>query len=308
MSTDAATTAVGGRRLLLHAIFDLSRTRQALLSVAQPALGAVIALGGLPTLRQMALGLVAATTGFLAVFSLNDVLDERVDKMALAAGKAEFVGFDLDTVYSRHPIAGGQIPLRVALAWVGGLAVVSATIAYVLHPICLLLFGVAVALEVLYCLLRSVTWAKTFVSGAMVAVGGLAGWVAVAPLSARAIPLAAFLAVWEIAGRNIPNDLSDVDADARTGIRTVATTYGGRTAARATLAGAVVTIGALRLFAIPAWADVVLLLTAFWAMLLPAISLVGKPSSEQAGAYFNRASLLPALVFPIVVIALELAL
>lgn len=67
------------------AVFDLSRGRQALLSVAQPALGALLAIGQLPDLRTTVLGLVAATAGYLAVFSLNDVLDAKVDEAALDA-------------------------------------------------------------------------------------------------------------------------------------------------------------------------------------------------------------------------------
>lgn len=298
----------GTARSYPHALFDLSRARQALLSVAQPALGAVIALGGLPSVRQMALGLVAASAGFFAVFSLNDVLDHRVDRRALLVGKANFSGFDLDTIYSRHPIANGDVPFSLALAWVGVLALVGGVAAYVLAPMCLALFGVAVALEVLYCSLRSVTWAKTFVSGAMVAVGGLAGWAAVAPLSARAVPFAAFLALWEVAGRNIPNDLSDIGADSRTGIKTVPTTFGGRAAAIAVLAGSIGTMVSLGAFDVPLWAGAALVGFCAWLMLVPAIALLGRPNSEQAAAYFNRASLLPALVLPIVALALEFGL
>ena len=41
---DAASTPT-----IAEAVFDLSRGRQALLSVAQPALGALLAVGHLPT-------------------------------------------------------------------------------------------------------------------------------------------------------------------------------------------------------------------------------------------------------------------
>ena len=290
---------------LFAAIFDLSRGRQALLSVAQPALGAVIALGGLPSASKMVLGLVAASTGFLAVFSLNDVLDRKVDSKALVSGKDEFSGFDLDTAFLRHPLARGDVSLRLASAWVGGLAAVSTICAYLLAPICLAFFALAVALEVAYCNLRSVTWAKTFVSGAMVGVGGLAGWVAVAPLTSRATSFFVFLALWEIAGRNLPNDLSDLVADSRTGIRTVATVFGERVSARATLSGAVATIVSIAFLPMPLVAIGLSLALGIWAMGAPAISLVRTPTSAQAAKYFNRASLLPALVLPVVILALE---
>ena len=278
------------------AIFDLSRGRQALLSVAQPALAAIAALGRLPAPHTIVLGLIAASTGYLAVFSLNDVLDRKVDTLALAAGKAEVEGYDIDTAFLRHPLARGDLTLAMSVAWVGGLGVTSAVCAWLLSPACVALFAAAVALEMLYCALRSVTWAKTFVSGAMVGVGGLAGWVAVAPLSSRALPVFGFLALWEIAGRNLPNDLSDIVADSATNIRTVATVFGERTSARSIVAGSVAT--ALVVLALPlplAVVAVSAILTA-WAMLAPSLTLLRNPTPAQAGAFFNRASLLPALV------------
>jgi 4-hydroxybenzoate polyprenyltransferase len=247
---------------------------------------------------------VAASAGYLAVFSLNDVLDRDVDRQALDAGKAEARGFDLDTAFVRHPLARGDLTLTVSVAWVGALATVSAVCAYLLAPVCLLFFAAAVALEVLYCGLRSLTWMKTIISGVMVAVGGLAGWVAVAPLSARAIPFFTFLAVWEIAGRNLPNDLSDIGPDARVGIRTVATVFGPRVSAAATLVGAVAVVGVLGVTPAPPLVRLASIIAGALLMGAPAIALVRRPTSEQAGAYFNRASLLPAVVFGVVLLGI----
>lgn len=298
----AAVTDNRSPGTLLAAIVDLSRTRQALLSVAQPALGAVLALGRLPDTRTMLLGLVAATCGYLAVFSLNDVLDRRVDARALAAGKADFEGFDLDTAFVRHPLARGDISYRLALAWVATLALVSGVCAYLLSPICLVLFAAAVTLEVVYCMLRGVTWAKTFVSGAMVGVGGLAGWAAVAPIGARALPFFVFLAVWEIAGRNLPNDLADLPADSRTGIKTVATVLGPRVSANAIIVGTFGIAVSVTLLRMPLSATASCIGVALWLMAAPTWNLVREPASDKAAAYFNRASLLPAIMLPIVIL------
>jgi 4-hydroxybenzoate polyprenyltransferase len=282
---------------LAAAVFDLSRGRQALLSVAQPALGAMVALGAFPAAWRIAVGLVAATAGYLAVFSLNDVLDRRVDVAALGHAVDADGAFDLDVATVRHPLAHGDLSFGSSLAWVVSLGVLSAVCAYLLAPVCLVLFGAAVALEVLYCSLRSVTWAKTFVSGAMVGIGGLAGWAAVARLDVRVWSFVAFLALWEIAGRNLPNDLSDLATDSRVGVRTVASVFGPEVAALATLAGAVAT--ALVIVFLPA----TVLLRAVWVglavatMVRPAVSLARRPVPAEAGAYFNRASLLPALMF-----------
>lgn len=279
------------------AIFDLSRGRQALLSVAQPALGAMLALGGLPALWRIALGLVAASAGYLAVFSLNDVLDRRADEDAVRLGAVANAGYDLDTAFVRHPLARGDLSMRASLLWVGSLGLVSAICAFLLAPVCLALFGVAVLLEVLYCGLRSVTWTKTFVSGAMVSVGGLAGWAAVAPIDGRAVGFTAFLALWEIAGRNLPNDLSDEAADSLGGIRTVATVFGRRVSAWATLAGAVATLVAVAMLSGSAVVVLIWVGLTLGTMVVPAIGLTRRPTSQQAASYFNVASLLPALMF-----------
>lgn len=293
MSTQDASSAP----TIAAAAFDLSRGRQALLSVAQPALGALLAIGHLPASRIIALGLVAATAGYLAVFSLNDVLDIEVDEAALDAGKVEAAGYDIDTVLLRHPLARGDLSRSFSIAWVSGLGVLGAVSAYLIAPLCLALFAAAVVLEVLYCSLRSVTWLKTVVSGLMVGVGGLAGWAAVAPITFAALPFFLFLAFWEIGGRNLPNDLADLAADRIVGLATVATVFGARVSAVATASIAGATLIALGLLGQPLVVTLVSLGLGVWAMGLPVVALLRNPTSEQASRYFNRASLLPALVF-----------
>jgi len=294
------------RSATAQGLFDLSRGRQALLSVAQPALGAVLALGKIPDSRTMFLGLVAATSGYLAVFSLNDVLDLRSDVQAMEVGKGEWEGFDLDAAFSRHPVAAGKLRLGLALLWVLLLAVTAVVFAWLLNPLCVLVFASSVCLEAVYCALRRRTWAKTLVSGVMVGLGGLAGWVAVAPLDARAFAFFAFLAVWEIAGRNLPNDLADLDADRAVRLRTVATTFGPEASGRAIAVGAVVTVGIVPLMPLgflEAWGSIV---AAIGLMAFPALILLVAPTPAVAGRYFNRASLLPAVVFVIVLACLSL--
>jgi 4-hydroxybenzoate polyprenyltransferase len=292
------------RDVALHtALLDLSRGRQSLLSVAQPALGACLALGRLPDPHVIGVGLVAATAGYLAVFSLNDVLDARVDERSLAAGKEAAPSGDVDTVVMRHPLAQGALPRPVAFAWVASLAVIALVGAAALGPACVLAFGGAVALEVAYCALRSVTWAKTFVSGAMVGLGGLAGWLAVAPLSWGAASFFCLLALWEIAGRNLPNDLADIQADAAVGLRTVATTFGPPASANASAVGAYVTTALCLALPGPPLLRAAVFGCALWSMAVPALGLVAEPTPQCAGRYFNRASLFPALAFAVALVS-----
>ena len=167
-----------------ESLFDLSRGRQATISIAQPGLAAVLAAGGMPGARVVAIGLVAAWAGFFAVFSLNDVLDRRVDAAALRAGKAEDERLRPRRRVSASPAGAGHSHLcvsrcsgwQVSRWWPPSAPGSSARCA---SPCS----ARRVALEVLYCGLRSVTWVKTVISGVMVGCGGLAGWAAVAPLA-----------------------------------------------------------------------------------------------------------------------------
>jgi 4-hydroxybenzoate polyprenyltransferase len=146
------------------------------------------------------------------------------------------------------------------------------------------------------------------VSGLMVGVGGIAGWAAVAPLTMAAIPVFAFLALWEIGGRNLPNDLADVAVDSRVGIKTVATVFGPNVSARATLGVSIAALVGLAALQLPPVVIAGSLAVGIWAMLIPALALVRTPTSGEAGRYFNRASLLPALVLAVAMLGLALPL
>lgn len=280
---------------LAAAMFDMSRGRQALLSIAQPVLCVLIALGGLPSVRVALLGIVAAASGELAVYSLNDVLDARVDAESLRAGKTYVDGFDIDIAFVRHPIAHGNVSLSLGVGWVAFLCAVFAVSAWLLSPWCLLLFAVAVALQVLYCLLRRVTWTKTILSGVMVGVGSMAGWVAVAPLELRALWPFLFLTAWEI-DRNLTNDLADIESDSRVGLATVAHLFGPRASARAVFGVMLATVALAGLLPMPWPARVLALAGALWGMVAPAWRLLRRPTPAMATAHFNHVSLYPVIV------------
>jgi 4-hydroxybenzoate polyprenyltransferase len=276
-------------------VFDMSRGRQALLSIAQPVLCVLIALGRLPGVRVAVLGTIAALAGELAVYSLNDVLDYRADAESLKAGKGDVQGFDIDTAFERHPIAHGHVSLSLGIAWVTFLCAVFSVSAWLLSPLCLLFFGVAVGLQVVYCLLRRVTWTKTIISGVMVGIGSLAGWVAVAPLSARALWPFLFLAAWET-DRNLTNDLADIESDSRVGLATVAHLFGPRTSARAVFGVMVATVVFAGLLPMPWPARALAVAGAVWSMIWPAWRLLRRPTPALAAAHFNHVSVYPVIV------------
>ena len=231
------------RKVLLF--FDLARSRSALLSIAEPALGALLAGRGFPTLRVSLLGLLAAAAGYLCVYSLNDLLDLRADREELKVAAPDPQVWEptvthLDITTLRHPVAAGAIPLWAAIVWVSLLGLLGLTAAYLLRPLCAGVFLACGLLQVFYASLRRRTWLKTIPAGVLVALGGLAGWFAVGEATWGALAFFFLLFTWEVAGRNLSNDLADVVHDREVGIATLAATHGTQVAVDAITAGAVV--------------------------------------------------------------------
>ena len=305
MSAGAPQAAAAGPGLAA-AIFDFSRGKQAVLTIAQPALGAVLALGGLPSWRVVAIGLPAAAAASFVLYALNDLLDFKIDARSLAVGKSAVPAHDIDTAFVRHPLAHGVLSLRASIAWVAGLALVAVVGTALLNPLALLFFAAAAATQVVYCALRSVTYWKTVLSGIMVGFGGLAGWTAVAPLRWSALSLFLFLAFWEIGGRNIVNDLSDLESDARVGIRTVASVRGESAAVRAAAAVAAACLAATALLPMSLASVALALAFGAWSLAWPAARLLRRPTPAQAASYFNHASLYPDLVLLAALLGLAL--
>jgi len=288
------------------ALFDLSRGRQALLSIAGAGLAAVLAAGGVPSLRITVIGLIAAWAGYFVAFSLNDVLDRRTDAESLRAGKARPEGFDIDTAFSRHPLAAGKLTLAVSVSWVAGLTLIAAVGCLLLSPVCLLFFLLGAGLDFVYSALRTTTWLKTVVTGVMVGCGAVAGWVAVAPLGRGVLPVFVYLALWEIGGRNLANDLSDVASDASVGVRTVATIFGMRAAARANLVVGAAMVASVAWLQMPLVAVLAALACGVWLVVRPGVALARLPSTALAARYFNHASVYPVAVLLIAVAGLTI--
>jgi len=293
---DVRAGAVANKASLL---FDFSHSRQALLSVAQPALGAFIAQGGFPTLRVIGLGFVASLAGMLSVYASNDLLDLRTDRKAVNLPTSPKVAdvYDVDVMSVRHPVALGVLSTRLAVAWVVGLGLVALVFAYLLRPGCAVIFVGCVALEAIYCALKHRTWLKTIPAGAMVGLGGLAGWYAVGDFDLYALAFFVLLTFWEIFGRNLTNDLADLSHDAPLGIKTLAVVHGPEWAARASFAGTIAILPVAALQQGSLVLRLLLVVAAAWTMTLPAYGLVRAPGERAAQRMFNRASFFPPLAF-----------
>jgi 4-hydroxybenzoate polyprenyltransferase len=290
----------------------LSRMTHSVLDVAHPAAGALLVLGAAPSLRIAALGLVSAFSGFTAVFALNDVMDAKVDAEKMAKYRKDSEAFDIDSVGTRHPIAQGSLGRPAAIAWVVFWGVLSLATAYLLKPLCAILLVAAVALELLYCRLLRVTHWKALLSGMMVAVGGLAGVFAVSssPPPLAVILFALWAASWEIGGRNITNDWSDIEEDVNLGIRTLPIRFGRAASSRiaAGFASAIILCSlAFPLVAPVRLVPVYLILAAAAGLLLlvlPGLRWLREQSTESAMAYFNKACFYPLAVFAALAISI----
>ena len=305
---------VGGRRASeagpelrarLKDFFGLSRMTHSVLDVAHPALGAVVVFGGAPRPLTIVFGLLAAFSGYTAVFALNDLMDCKVDceKLGGYAGRREC--FDIDSVGLRHPLAQGSIAWRAAVGWVVLWSVLALLFAFLLNPICCLLMVAAAGLEAGYCRLLRVTHWKTILSGLMVAVGGLAGVFAVSV--APPLPFVAVFGLWafawEMGCRNIPNDWSDIDEDRALRIRTMPVRFGRPATARLSFVMACVTIAASLAFpfVIPMRFGAVFFAGALAAgivlLVVPGIRWLAELQTKSAMLFFNRACFYPLAVF-----------
>lgn len=280
-------------------VLDFTHGRHALLSVAQPALGALLAAQDYPKRRTMYLGVAAAAAGMLCVYPLNDLLDLRADREE-ARSLNRFTGetgCDPDGARIRHPLAQGAVPMWFGVSWVVGTGVTGFALATKLRRGCGLIFLGCVGLEAVYCGLRRKTWLKIIPAGAVVGLGGLAGWYVVRGIDAGAVAYFVLLACWEIFGRNLANDLADISLDAPIGIRTVATTHGPEWSARTCLVGSIAILPVAALQRGPFLLRLSLVATAASTMTVPAIRLLRRPREPDAQRYFDRASLFPPFAF-----------
>jgi 4-hydroxybenzoate polyprenyltransferase len=285
----------------LRLFFALSRTPHAILDLATPGLAAILWLGTFPPMMTIILGLVTAFAGYTTVYALNDVVDHRSDQEKLRLGGFGDSKGDLDAILMRHPIARNMLSLKEGMVWVVAWAVLAFGGAYILNPVCALIFILGCLLEGVYCILLKVSHFRTFVSGAVKTSGGLAATFAVAPS-----PSASFLAIlfiwiffWEIGGQNVPNDWADMQEDVRLGAKTIPVQIGLERSSLLILGSLSVAILAnlLLLYAAPYRIElpwmVASLLIGVYFLLVPALRLHKTKDRRHASALFNRASFYP---------------
>ena len=296
----------------LKLFWGLSRTPHGLLDVSTPAMAAMLQLGQFPPVSTIAIGLIAAFSGYTAVYAMNDLVDVNTDKERLALKRKSDVVFHVDEVLAEHPVAQGLIPFKKGLAWVifwTSLALIGAA---ALNPLCAGIFAISACCELVYCKLLKVTHWKIVPSAIVKATGGLAGIYAVNPAPNPSFVVFVFLwlACWEIGGQNIANDIVDMEDDDRVGARTMLTVLGLRkslfilvaAASMATFAGVTIFLfagpGLGRIY--PAGA----MLLGYFLLLKPAHLVCESPGPRMAAALFNRASYMPLSFLVLIVMSI----
>ena len=300
--------ATGMSRILLF--LALSRTPHGLLDMTTPVYGALLWLGAFPSLYISALGLITVFAGYTAVYALNDVIDYRVDreKARIAGGLRETDSY-LDAAMVRHPMAQGLLSLSEGLTWALGWSAVAMIGAYLLNPVCVVIFLAGCALETVYCLMHRISPFRIVISGGVKTSGAVAAVFAVDPNPSVIYVFILFLwlFLWEIGGQNIPADWADIEEDRRLGAQTVPVRVGPHNAA--TLA--VFTI-VMALLINPALIGVsaigfqpffvlASLIAGAGLMLPPVLQLYNSQQRRHAMILFNRASYYPLVMLVAVV-------
>ncbi len=286
----------------------LSRTPHGLLDMATPALAALLWLGRVPPLYVIVIGSLTAFAGYTAVYALNDVVDYRTDREKIRECGLRCSEGDLDSVYARHPMAQGLLSLREGVIWMAAWGAIALGGAYLLSPVCALIFVLGCIAEAIYCLMLRLSWLRVLVSGTVKTMGGIAAIFAVVPDPPVSFLAAFFLWLffWEIGGQNVPNDWTDIEEDRRLGAETLPVKFGEDGSARIILGSLSISVlMSVALF----WLTPAKLSALYFAgavpagiilLMAPCLRLYGNRKSDLAAALFNRASYYPLTMFAVI--------
>ena len=302
----------GLSRLKLY--LALSRTPHGLLDMCTPAFGALLWLGQFPPLYVILLGLLTTFAGYTAVYALNDVIDYEADREKAAVDGFSSAQSDLDSLIVRHPMAQGLLSFKQGLIWTLAWGLIALIGAYILNPVCVLIFLAGCSLEAVYCMLWRVSPYRTIVSGAVKTSGAIAAVFAVDPHPSWVYVTLLFLTLffWEIGGQNIPNDWVDLNEDRRFKAQTIPVCLGLQSSRYIVL----ITLGLATCLSWPmfyysqidhpVFSVILALGSGIYLLFMPALKLYRTLQAPDAMALFNKASYYPPALLVIVLIALML--
>ena len=296
----------------LKLFLALSRTPHLLIDLATPMAVGLLSIGKFPSLYTILLGLITVFAGYASIYALNDVTDYELDRKRIGGLPREKVCFDLDCVFVRHPLAQGLISFAGGMAWTVLWGVIALVGAALLHPVCAVIFVIGATLEVIYCkLYRSSQW-KILIAATVKNLGSLAAIYAVNPNPQPGFLVIVFtwIALWEAGGQNIPNDLVDMQEDARLGGKTIPVVYGPNVSVFVIIISLIASfvLGLGLVFLSPLQHKGVYLLGAMVSgalfLLLPLGRFVSRNDAHNAIRLFNQASLYPVGIFSTTVLCI----
>jgi len=260
----------------------------------------------------MVLGLITTFAGYTAVYALNDVIDYEADKEKAAGGGFLNLQRDLDSMIVRHPMAQGLLSFKQGLYWALAWGLAAIIGAYLLNPVCVLIFLAGCTLEAIYCMLWRVSPFRTVVSGTVKTSGAIAAVFAVDPNPSGAYLILLFLLLffWEIGGQNIPNDWVDIEGDKQFKALTIPVCYGLQASRVIVLVTLVLALGLNLVVFYYSQVDflIIYVIISFtvgvYLLLQPAVKLSQTLKASDALALFNKASYYPPALLVIVLIRL----
>jgi 4-hydroxybenzoate polyprenyltransferase len=296
----------------LKLFWALSRTPHGLLDMCTAALASLLWLGHFPPFKIIGLGLITVFAGYTAVYALNDVVGYRSDKKKVQQGNLRGIEDcqDLDAMLVRYPMARGLLSFKEGLLWSIAWAILALIGAYLLNPVCVLIFICGSILETIYCLMWNISPARTLISGVVKTAGPVAAVFAVDsnPSMSYLVVLFLLMFFWEIGGQNVPNDWSDIEEDTRFQAQTVPIRLGLEQANVIIFGSIILTVilsGILLVLSNVAFELPFILAFAFvglYFLLLPTIKLYRSEENSHAMILFNKASYYPlALLFVVII-------
>jgi len=293
---------------IVRSLLGMSRAPVAIFVVAHAGLASIFALGHMPTFSTILIGVVACLTGTGALIGLNDLLDVDLDRRRMAyLNTAEEL--DIGSTFIHHPVAKGVISMRMGIIWSGILSVISLYFISLLRTDLWPIFIAIAVCVILYSKLSEVSYLKFLAVASAVTLGALAGWFAVGgPVNATLALFIVWTFVWEIGGRNIPNDFNDVEEDKPLGIQTIPVVLGPQKAAQIVF-GTLLATFALSILLImttelpPLFMASIPVIGAY-VLLVPAYNLFKDPTPKTSMKLYNRSAIYPLILLAVLMVTL----
>ena len=235
--------------------------------------------------------------------------DYELDQKRMGDRPREQTCFDLDCIFVRHPLAQGFITIVGGIVWTAMWGIIALVGAALLNPVCAVIFIIGAILEIFYCKLYSFSQWKILIAATVKNLGALAAIYAVNPDPPLEFIIMIFIwiALWEVGGQNIPNDLVDMHEDGRLGGKTIPVVYGSSISVVVIMitliASFILGLGLVFFSPLP-FKGVYLLgaiLSGLFFLLLPLRKFLAEKDTSKAINLFNQASLYPVGILSITV-------